>query len=343
MNRHPFRALIFLFSIAATMLAIAPTNAADSGEYRLCNNTSYIIDAAIGIEFQDATATQGWFRVYPGACRSILTNTQDGERYFLHTRTPIIYDKIPEPAAISRMLCIRDEEFLLASAESCSGDKGSLAPFSRLVPGDGNSISTVTLKEAANFSGDQARIAGLQRLLTLADLDPGPIDGSPGDKTTVALDTIRRQYNLALGASDHILFATLISAALNSGGATGLTLCNETGWKVLAAVGTLSNGVTQSQGWFELPANRCTKILRSAINSNVIHVFAEAVDDNGRPALVGTNLIRWEGETKLCTKSIRFNITDQKDCELRGLEATDFRSFDLNGAEGRIVWLREGQ
>ncbi len=341
------------FAFSRTLISVAfgglllglsqPVRAAGPSEYQLCNNTSYIVDSAIGIEFQDATATQGWFRVYPGSCRSILSNTQQGERYFIHTRTPVIYDRMSEPAAISRMLCIRDENFLFAGAEKCPGEKGSLAPFSRILPGEGNDVSTVTLTEEAGYSQDSARIAGIQRLLTLAGQDPGAIDGQSNAQTDNAIDIIRQQSNLAENADDATLFVTLISAALNAGGSTGLTICNETSWQILAAIGTLADTIIVSQGWFQLPANRCTKVLRTALKGDEIQIFAEAIDENGRPASVGGNLLRWGGETRLCTKSIRFEISDHKECELRGLESTPFRQYTLEGAQGRVIWLREGE
>lgn len=321
----------------------APARAAGLGAYELCNNTSYIIDSAIGIEVQGATATQGWFRVYPGACRSILSNTREGERYFLHTQTPVIYDKMPEQPAISRMLCVREDNFLLAGAETCIEDRGTLVPFSRLSKKQGETQSTITLTEQADFTDSQARIAGFQRLLTLAGLDPGQIDGSFGEKTQKALDVIRQQNNLSADTPDATMYANLISAALNAGGATGLTICNETRWQTLAAVAMPSGAAMQSQGWFQLPANRCTKVLRAELTGDSVFIFAEAIDQNGRPVNIDGTSIRWDGKDKFCTKSIRFYISNHTDCETRGLEATGFRKYDLDGRTGRVVWLREGE
>ncbi|MBZ0215188.1 MAG: DUF1036 domain-containing protein, partial [Fimbriimonadaceae bacterium] len=285
----------------------------------------------------------GWFRVYPGSCRSILSNTRAGERYFLHTRTPVIYDKMPEQPAISRMLCVREENFLLAGAESCHEDSDTLVAFSGVSPGEGNSVSTITLTEESEFSSAQARIAGFQRLLALAGHDPGPIDGSMSAKTELALGIVRNQNNLPPDTPDAKLFANLVSAALNAGGATGLTICNETRWQTLAAVAMPSGETIRSQGWFQLPANRCTKVLRIALKGDAIHIFAEAIDNNGRPVSIDGTLIRWQGEALYCTKSIRFDISDHTDCEARGLEATGFRSYPLDGTTGRVIWLREGE
>lgn len=337
------RFFVGAFICAYCVALPAPTRAAGPGAYELCNNTSYIIDSAIGIEVQGATATQGWFRVYPGACRSILSNTRKGERYFLHTRTPVIYDKMPEQPAISRMLCVREDNFLLAGAETCIEDRGTLVPFSRLSKKQGETKSTITLKEQADFTDSQARIAGFQRLLTLAGLDPGQINGSIGEKTQHSLDVIRQRNNLPADTPDATLFANLISAALNAGGATGLTICNETRWQTLAAVAMPSGAAMQSQGWFQLPANRCTKILRAALTGDRVFIFAEAIDQNGRPVNIDGTLIRWDGTDKFCTKSIRFDIINHTDCLTRGLEETGFRKYDLDGKTGRVVWLREGE
>jgi len=316
---------------------------AEESAYQLCNNTSYVIDAALAIEVDDATATQGWFRVFPGSCRSILSNINANERYFLHTRTPAIYDKMPEPAKISRMLCIGDENFLIAGAEACPPEKGTLAPFLRVFPDTPDRRTAVTLTEAADYSSGNARMAGIKRLLTLAGFDPGPIDGQASEQTETALKAMREAHNVAPDATDAVLFATLMSAALNAAASTGLTVCNGTDWRILAASAIRKDGTTTTQGWFPLPANRCTKLIRDELTVNEIHLYAEAVDRNGRPISVDGQPVRWQGKARFCTKSIRFAITDHTACEQRGLEVTAFRRYDLQGAKGRVVWLREGE
>ncbi len=49
-------------------------------DLQFCNKTSYVLDLAIALEEKDAAASRGWFRVDPGACRSVLQGEITAER-----------------------------------------------------------------------------------------------------------------------------------------------------------------------------------------------------------------------------------------------------------------------
>ena len=48
--------------LAFLTLLMAPARA----DLQLCNRTSYVVEAAIGIEDKGSAATRGWFRLDPG-------------------------------------------------------------------------------------------------------------------------------------------------------------------------------------------------------------------------------------------------------------------------------------
>src|SRR6478609_2858244 len=54
----PAATISFLFSSAPAL-----------ADLKLCNRMSYVVEAAIGIDDKAATATRGWFRLDPAACR----------------------------------------------------------------------------------------------------------------------------------------------------------------------------------------------------------------------------------------------------------------------------------
>ena len=58
----------FLLAMAAVVGLTAPARA----DLQFCNKTSYVLDLALALEENGAAATRGWFRVDPGACRSVL-------------------------------------------------------------------------------------------------------------------------------------------------------------------------------------------------------------------------------------------------------------------------------
>ena len=55
-------------------------------DLKLCNRMSYVIEAAIGIDDKAATATRGWFRIDPAACRVVAQGTLTADRILLNAR-----------------------------------------------------------------------------------------------------------------------------------------------------------------------------------------------------------------------------------------------------------------
>lgn len=204
----------------AALLPLAMAGAARA-EYRLCNQTGYILDVALAIETEGATATQGWFRVLPGACSAVLSGAAAGERFFVHTSTPSFYGERPEAADISRMFCVLPGEFLLAGAETCRNNGGALVGFSEVTAeGDGEDATTV-LTDGSAASLEDARQAAVARLLALAGYDPGA-----GGKARAALAAFKKAHGLSPSDDGgEALFDALYKAAERASeaaaGATG--------------------------------------------------------------------------------------------------------------------------
>jgi len=51
--------------------------------------------------------------------------------------------------------------------------------------------------------------------------------------------------------------------------------------------------------------------------------------------------LAWGGSTVLCTRDVKFELGDHKDCAGRGLSATGFALVDLSGRAGATLRLRE--
>ena len=67
-------------AIISFLLSAAPAHA----DLKLCNHMSYVIEAAIGIDDKAATATRGWFRIDPAACRVVVQGTLTADRILLN-------------------------------------------------------------------------------------------------------------------------------------------------------------------------------------------------------------------------------------------------------------------
>lgn len=306
--------------------------------YRLCNRTDYVLDAALAIETGGATATQGWFRILPGACESVLAGGVTGERFFLHARTPAIYGERPEATDVSRMFCVRPDDFLLPGAQSCAAGLGQLAPFTEVTADFSGEDAVSTLTDGAGLSNEEARRAALRRLLALAGYPPGTGDGArAAAQTRAALDLFRADHGLGADSRDERLFDALIRAAEASRRATGLTLCNATAHRVLAAYGADDGRAVITRGWYDLAAGACAQVSRAPLAVRRLFVHAEAVDPGGRSIVRGGAPLIWAGEARLCTGSLRFEIAEQGDCAARGLEAVGFYSVETDGAAGWTV------
>src|SRR4051794_2756162 len=89
-----------VFMSSRTVLAIigllclaAPARA----DLQFCNKTSYVLDLALALEENGAAATRGWFRVDPGACRSVLQGAITADKIYLHARALAAYGPSPLP------------------------------------------------------------------------------------------------------------------------------------------------------------------------------------------------------------------------------------------------------
>jgi uncharacterized membrane protein len=307
-------------------------------DLRLCNRMSYVVDAAIGFEDRTAAATRGWFRIEPGQCRVVLQGTLDAERVYLHARALDVYGGSPLPPSGHADLCVSTGNFVIAAARSCrSGQR--LARFTEVKPTETEQGPTASLAEEADYNDEQARLAGIQRLLVLSGYDANPIDGVQGRKTEAALAQFVNDRKLTADATAAPnFFEVLIEAALKPEG-SGFSWCNETAQSVMAALGVEEKGVIVTRGWYRLEPGRC---LRPDISGQVRHVysFAEAIDAQGSPFRRGDKPLAWGGDTVLCTREAKFELNEHRDCAARGLTSAGFAPIELPRG-GTTVRLRE--
>ncbi|BAR98392.1 DUF1036 domain-containing protein [Blastochloris viridis] len=316
-------------------LAAASPAAAD---LTVCNRTSFVLDAAIGLEAAGATATRGWFRFEPGQCRPVLSGDMPGGQLLLHARALAIYGRDAFSQDGHRELCVEDGDFLIAAATSCTAPARP-ARFAVVVPKATAQGPTAALTEDADFSIDAARRAGVQRLLAVAGYDPGPIDGLPGRRTDQALARLVAARRLpADTARGPAVFERLVAAAEAAGG-RGLTWCNDTRHAVMAALGEDDHGAIVSRGWWRVEPGRCVAPDALGPAPRRLFSFAEAVGPDGAVVTEGGRALAWGGPTLLCTRASRFELRDHADCAGRGLDVRGFAAVELAGQRGRTVWF----
>ena len=102
-------------------------------DLKLCNRMSYVVEAAIGIDDKAATATRGWFRIDPAACRVVVQGTLTADRILLNARALGVYGSSPIPQNGSDTLCIAPDNFVIAAARQCRAGQ-TPAPFTQITP-----------------------------------------------------------------------------------------------------------------------------------------------------------------------------------------------------------------
>jgi uncharacterized membrane protein len=327
LSRALLKQILAAFAAAtAPLVSMAQPALAD---LKLCNRMSYVIEAAIGIDDKSATATRGWFRIDPAMCRVIVQGTLAADRILLNARALPVYGSSPIPQNGTDSLCVATDSFVIAAARQCRPGQ-TAAPFTQISPTraeDGNLVAY--LAEDSEYDDEQAKLAGIQRLLVIAGFDAAPIDGVDGPKTQAALAAFLKSRGLTADfVQSPNFFATMIEA-VQSPSSTGLTWCNDTPHKVMAAVGTDDGKTVTSRGWYRIGPGKC---LHPDVTGQPkrLFSFAEAVDADNRTIRFRDKPLNWGGETQLCTRDSKFEISEQGDCGTRGLAATGFAVVDMS-------------
>src|SRR4030081_4100184 len=145
MAGHDGRSVMRLFSstliaLPAAAISFLVSSAPAYADLKLCNRMSYVIEAAIGIDDKAATATRGWFRIDPAACRVVAQGTLTADRILLNARALGVCGASPIPQNGGDTLCIAPDNFVIAAARQCRTGQ-TPAPFTQVSPtptDDGN-------------------------------------------------------------------------------------------------------------------------------------------------------------------------------------------------------------
>jgi len=329
-SRQPRSALTrILMALPAAAISLFVSALPAFADLKLCNRMSYVVEAAIGIDDKSATATRGWFRIDPAACRVVAQGTLTADRILLNARALGVYGASPVPQSGNDTLCIAPDNFVIAAARQCRGNQ-TPAPFTQITPtrtDDGNLVAY--LAEDSEYDDEQARLAGIQRLLVIAGYDAAPIDGVDGPKTQSALSAFLKSRGLAADVVQSQNFFTAMIEAVQKPSSSGLTWCNDTPHKIMAAVATDDGKAVTSRGWYRIDPGKC---LHPDVTGQPkqVYSFAEAVDGENRAIKYRDKPLNWGGPKELCTRESKFEVSEQGDCGTRGLAAIGFAPVDMS-------------
>lgn len=324
-------------ALAAALVFIAIPARAD---LEICNRTSFVIEAALGIEEKGAAATRGWFRIDPGQCRSVLRGEPNAEKLFAHARALPIYGNVQPLTQAHAELCVGEGDFLVAGARRCPDAKHRLAAFAEMKPRKSENGIALLVAEPADYAPEQARFAAIQRLLSLGGYDAEPIDGVSGPRSDAALALFLRERNLPQETANTPTFMDLLMDAVREGAGPGLLWCNETKHTVMAALGVEESGNQTARGWWRVEPGACVRpdLPRKASR---IFSFAEAVDNSGGAVEYKGRPLAWGGSTNFCVRNTKFEISDHSDCPSRALTRQGFAPVELQRRTGATIRFRE--
>lgn len=108
-----------------------------------------------------------------------------------------------------------------------------------------------------------------------------------------------------------------------------LKLCNASQSRVGIAIGYQDAKGWATEGWWNIGAQTCETLLKGAVPSRFIYVYAVDYDRGGE----------WAGTNYMCTQDKSFAIRDVTDCQRRGYRRTGFFEVDTGDAKDWTIRL----
>ena len=308
------------------VLADTPNKNATT-DFTFCNKTSFAASIAVGIRNGGLWLTRGWWTVPAGECKVVVKGPLTQPIYYVFARSSFAHTGPVRTWGGTQTLCIGNGAFQATSdgSEECSAAYEPQG-FAR-VETEGKSAWTTTLSESTTIKTmEQARIAGLQRLLYDLRRFDGPVDGAAGPKFNEALTAARTELGVAPGDTAG-LYTKLLAEATKLQAAAGLTFCNRTQDVIWTALGQDYQGKKESKGWWRLQPGQCAKVIKDRLEDRTMYGFGIADRIEGVPET-------WGGPEQFCTKDSSFEIEEVTDCAGRGFTGTGFMKIETTGRAG---------
>ena len=328
----PTNSVVRMAFAVAMALAFSLSSNRAHAELKLCNQTSYVLYAAVGIQQSAQIVTRGWTRVVPGDCGTTVEEPLAASGYFIYARSAP--NTLPDERSWGgqNRYCIRDGNFWLqmpANAGACKPDGAMLAPFAPVATGGAKSWTMTLTESAALASPVDARDAGLRRLLSSlgymnpADRDPKHL----GD----ALEKFRARAHLAANTNSADLFAALETQARGTDKPSGYAICNDSSSEIWAALAFWSGQEFVSRGWWDIASGSCTQAIADGLGRDAVYLYASK---HGNNKLVS-------GPDNFCISDSAFDIHGRDRCEAHGYSVTGFAATNTKGSTGFVAHISD--
>ena len=329
------KAAAAVLACTAVVAALAFANRADAQQrsangWQICNETSFVLEAAAGRPDGRSIQVQGWTRLRPGECRVAVGAPLARGTHYLYARTSAAHRGGRRQWAGDARLCVDPtSQFQIVNPPRCT-DTYEERRFRRVQINKRDTWRT-SLSEATQYSQSRARQIGMQRLLEDAGYDVR--EGRRGvdpRRIAQAIAQFRASSRLAPTASEDQLIDALESAARRRAGQVGLTLCNRTRGRVWTAVARRRGEGWESRGWWALAPGGCVRTIDEELIQEVYYVHASLQTPDGPRFLAA-------GGEAFCSSPARFAILGREDCEDRYYETTLFTRIGARNRDGLVV------
>lgn len=320
--------------VLAVAVSLTLTSQPAHATFTFCNRTSYVLASAIARDNGARTDSHGWFVLQPGQCQPVLDEPLHNGVYYTLAYTLPVHSGGVKHFAGKKTLCTGQGlgHFKIVGQEDCERRGYVARKFSTIEIGD-NEDWTTTFTEPTEYTLKEARVAGVQRLLSDVGLDAGAIDGYLGARTRSALVNFKEKHGITPDLTlPNGLYDALVNAAQEAHEDVGYSFCNDTRNIVWAAIGYESQGDITATGWFRVEPRRCSKVIKTRLSRKVYYTFAENENGLGRR-------FAWGGDRVLCTMDNRFTIREHQDCEKHGYVPVGFARVKVGDKQGYVQRL----
>jgi uncharacterized membrane protein len=329
-------AAIALAAMVCVFAAPAPASAQDGGPggWELCNQTSFVLEAATGRPEGQSVVVQGWTRIRPGECRLALDAPLKPGVHFVFARSSTAHRGGQRVWNGDVPLCVDPNgSFAVESPSSCVAMGLEQRGF-QAVRIDKRGGGTMTFRETNNYrgGGESAVNAGIQRLLDDAGVQADVVDGTLNRESRAAIATFLAERKLPASMATNYaeLIDILEDVARNRSLEVGMMLCNRTDNKIESAIGRQNAEGWQSRGWWTLEPGMCVRAVDESLITTPHYVFAEMETPTGMRHLTGA-------DTPFCTSRSKFAILGRENCEGRRYRQDNFAQTAVP-EDGKLVY-----
>jgi uncharacterized membrane protein len=334
-------ALAAIASVAAALMLAGSAGAQQQpgqrpvGGWQICNETSFVLEAATGRPDGRAIVVQGWTRLRPGECRLAVSAPLERGTHYLFARTSSAHRGGRRQWGGDARLCVDPTStFTIENPPQCAAMSLEERRFRRVQINKRDTWRT-SFAEAQPYTQARARQAGLQRLLSDAgyEIREGRRGVDPR-RIAQAIAQFRAASRLAPNASEDQLIDALETGARRRAVQVGLTLCNRTRGRVWTAVARRRGEGWESRGWWGLAAGGCVRTIDEVLTQDLYFVHASLESDAGPRYLAA-------GGEPFCTSPARFAVLGREACESRYYGSALFTPIGARDRDGLVVDFEE--